>query len=124
MISCLKSDSPRGTNCTSRHYLIGRMTSYINGSMTTFILASHLPYGQYFLLSRPFLMIVISGFLFLFIIQEGYFFQTEHEAAWLFSQHWHQVGGYEMTAGGFRKCFGIFGEEAVLQMGRDRKSVV
>lgn len=117
VISCLKSDSLGGANCASRHYLIGRRISYINGSMTFFILPSHLPSGEYFLLSRPFLMTVISAFLFLVIRQKGYFLQTECEAAWLFPQHWQQVRGCEMSAGGFGKCFGIFGEKAVYKWG-------
>lgn len=56
VISCLKSDSPRGANCTSKHYLIGRRISYISGSMMSFILPRHLPSGECFLLSWPFLM--------------------------------------------------------------------
>lgn len=58
-------------------------------------------------------MIVNSAFLFLVVLQEGYFLQTECEAAWLSPQHWQQVRGCEMSAGGF----GIFGEEAVYKWG-------
>lgn len=120
VISCLKSDSLGGANCTSRHYLIGRRTSYISGSMTSFILPSHLPSGEYFLLSRPFLKAAISAFLFLVILQKGYFLQTECECAWRSPQHWQQVRGCEMTAGGFGKCFGNFAEEAVYKWGGSR----
>lgn len=45
--------------------------------------------GEYFLLSSPFLMIVISALLFLVILHEDYF--SECKAAWLFPQHWQQV---------------------------------
>lgn len=77
----------------------------------------HLPSGECFLLSRPFLMTVISAFLFLVVLQEGYFCQTECEGAWLFPQHRQRVWGCGMSAGGFGKFLGIFGEEAVYTWG-------
>lgn len=100
VILCLKLDSHRGTSCPSRHYLIGRRTSYISGSMTSFILPSHLPSGEYFLLFSPFL-IIISALLFLVILHENCFSECKATAA--------AGKGSEMSAGGF----GICGEEAV-----------
>lgn len=89
VILCLKLDSHRGASWPSRHYLIGRRTSYISGSMTSFILPNHLPSREYFLLSSPFLMIVISALLFLVMLHEDCF--SECKAAKLFPQHWQQV---------------------------------
>lgn len=89
VILCLKLDSHRGASCPSRHYLIGRRTSYISGSMTSFILPNHLPSREYFLFSSPFLMIVFSALLFW-----SYFMKTVSLSVKLhgsFPQHWQQV---------------------------------
>lgn len=65
VISCVKSDSPNGANCTPRRYLIGRKTSCISGSMAPFILPGLLCSGECLLLSGCFVMTVILVFLFL-----------------------------------------------------------
>lgn len=86
-ITCVKSDSPSGANCTPRHYLIGRRTSCISGSMASFVLWDPLPSGECFLLSRPFLAAVVSVFLFLVDLRKVIFFRLSIENAWL------QIGG-------------------------------
>lgn len=67
VISCVKSDSPNGANCTPGRYLIGRKTSCISGSMAPFILPGLLCSGECLLLSGCFVMTVILVFLFLLL---------------------------------------------------------
>lgn len=90
-ITCVKSDSPSGANCTPRHYLIGKRTSYISGSMTSFVLPGPLPSGECFLLSRPFLVAVVSVFLFLVDLRKVIFFRLSVK------MHGCRLGGCEIS---------------------------